>query len=99
MMRPKHKSKDPDYLTNSLLTGPLTMEDKDQFVNLPLINSLRELKKVDALYMNNTLINPNKNDEKSEEDFLKNKTTTLEPPSFYEKDIQRWQNKFNNHIK
>ena len=39
------------------MTAPLTMEDKDQFINLPLINSLRELKKVDALYMNNTLIN------------------------------------------
>ena len=44
LRRPKHKQFDRDASqSDKLMSAPLTMEDKGQFINLPLINSLREI--------------------------------------------------------
>jgi hypothetical protein len=58
MIRPKHKQlnrNDPHSQSEKLMSGPLTMEDKHQFINLPLINSLREIKR-NGIYVHNTIV-------------------------------------------
>lgn len=55
------------------MSAPLTMEDKGQFINLPLINSLREQSNTPGVNFANTTGNMSKDDDAGSVD--KNKTT------------------------
>lgn len=71
------------------MSAPLTMEDKGQFINLPLINSLREVNKT-QFDMNNTIGSPKRGEDDAEgtkDDVARALETVPNPPSFYDDDI------------
>ena len=88
LRRPKHKQSDRICSqSDKLMSAPLTMEDKGQFINLPLINSLREVNK-NHVDMSNTIEGAPKNEDQIEDKTeLRAMETVPNPPSFYDDDI------------
>jgi hypothetical protein len=73
----------------------LFREDKNQFLNLPLINTLRIPDKDDSLF---STIKAQAEEEEGQEK-QKPMDTVPNPPSFYYNDIEKWNAKFAKHIK
>lgn len=74
------------------MSAPLTMEDKTQFINLPLINTLRDnsVKGHDTLH--NLKDSKGGDDDDKDKEASQNKPieTIPNPPSFYYNDIEKW---------
>ena len=87
MRRPKHRAvnrRDNFSPEEKMMAAPLGMEDKGQFINLPLINTLR----------NNS---PQSGRDASEEQKSRNQALASEP-SFYEKDLENRKNRYKKYI-
>ena len=72
-------------------------EDKNQFLNLPLINTLRIPDKSQNPL--ESMRSQGNDDEEGKEDMKKTIDTVPNPPSFYYNDIEKWNGKFAKHIK
>lgn len=77
-------------------------EDKNQFINLPLINTLRDNSVKGGLEPHNSVKNAAKADDEegTKEGSQKPIESTIpNPPSFYYDDIEKWNKKFAKHIR
>ena len=74
-------------------------EDTCQFINLPLINTLRDNSK--SVDPNATFVRSNTDEdgEGGKDEMPKGIETVPNPPSFYYNDIEKWNKKFAKHIK
>ena len=87
MKRPKHRSvhrRENFSPEEKMMAAPLGMEDKNSFINLPLINTLR----------NNSPVSGRDN---SEDHKTRNQVLATEP-SFYEKDLENRKNRYKKYI-
>lgn len=82
------------------MSAPLTMEDKGQFLNLPLINTLRDNggPPFFSTARDGNTSARNTKGAADEESQGKEGNAAIEtipnPPSFYQADIDRWHGKF-----
>lgn len=77
---------------------PLSMEDKGCFGNLPLINTLRQSSNTQV--MGGSYVSAKKKGADDDEDKKNNRSITqCNPPTFFNEDMDKWNNKFANAIK
>lgn len=74
-------------------------EAKDQFINLPLINTLRVGKGDRGFDPKANTGKGQGDDEEGEKGDNKPMETVASPPSFYYDDFEKWKLKFGKHIK
>lgn len=91
------------YQQEKLMSAPLTMEDKGQFINLPLINTLRGRGDQATGGGGGSDAAGGKSgegEEGQEENDAGGKPaeTVPVPPSFYDADIDRWYGKFKKDV-
>jgi hypothetical protein len=78
------------------------MEDKNQFINLPLINTLRTNtsdEDINNRYERGKKKEGGEEDKKSETNHNAVQTTIPNPPSFFDQDLEKWSKKFAKSIK
>lgn len=97
--RPKHK--EVATIDEKLMSAALTMEDKGQFINLPLINTLRDNSHAKYGNKSETKKVGSGEDEEGKEDAGPDKPpeTIPMPPSFYNDAVDKWQKKYERVIK